>query len=565
MHPEWQGLYTGQLQNETENGGRAFYQAFLKWTKKTAKTKEERKQLSEEIFTFQLNDYSNLHAIDDWIELYQQHPEWQGMSTSQIQKEKKYGGLAFYQAFSTWTKKTAKTKEERKQLVQQIFPSQRNDYSNLQTIDDWIELYQQHPEWHGLNTHQIETVEGGCAFYSRFSKWTKQVAKTEEERKHLVQQIFPSQRNDYSNLKTIDDWIELYQQHPEWHGLNTHQITRERKTGGNSFYQAFIKWTRKTTKTQRQRKKLREQIFPPIFNDYSNLQTIDDWIELYQQHPEWHGLSTHQIEKVEGGGAFYQAFSTWTKKTAKTKEERKQLVQQIFLPKINDYSNLKTIDDWIEYHAQHPEWQGMSTSQIQKEKKYGGLAFYSAFTKWLKKNTENEEERFAFRRVIFPEKRAPFAYEHKGTVVHYDSAPERTVAILLEKYGLLKKPEEGTNVHVRTNGKKQHSIDFLVDNFLIEYHPVGRADQKAGRDVYDAGQRKYDNITNPKFDDHYFIHIWEVNHLYEDVLQDPELIPKMHKRYQNLTKEQFKKHVMQARKKALEYDIAHPKKKRKAE
>jgi hypothetical protein len=105
----------------------------------------------------------------------------------------------------------------------------------LETIEDWKLYHSMHPEWQGLNTAQITEVEGGEAFYYGFNKWSKQVTKTKEEKRKLTIQIFPDLNNDYSKLKTIDNWIEYRAQHPEWEELNTGEISDV--DGGRAFYQ----------------------------------------------------------------------------------------------------------------------------------------------------------------------------------------------------------------------------------------------------------------------------------------------------------------------------------------
>ncbi|MDP2924997.1 MAG: hypothetical protein Q8N99_01355 [Nanoarchaeota archaeon] len=139
--------------------------------------------------------------------------------------------------------------------------------------------------------------------------------------------------------------------------------------------------------------------------------------------------------------------------------------------------------------------------------------------------------------------------------VSFDSYHERIVGILLHKYGLIRDFKEDENLHVRTNGSKTNSIDFLVGDSLIEFHPVHWSEKQRGIDtIKKAGERKYKAITNPEYQKCYFWHVWEIEGIYE-VLQDSEIKPLIKKKYRGLSFEEFKKHLALAYKMSANYDV----------
>ena len=302
----------------------------------------------------------------------------------------------------------------------------------------------------------------------------------------------------------------------------------------------------------RVRKLVRYELENPGKNKpYRSLEDIDDFVLYHNLHSEWQGKSTFEMrkDKESGANAFYEAFNNWVKNETPNKKERKALTQKIFKPKETVWSPYKTIDDWIGEYNRHSEWQGKSTSEMEKDKESGAGAFYGAFNKWAKNTAKTEKERKAYVRAIFPERNAPFKYSFGNDEKHFDSYPERIVAILLNHYGLVDDFIEGKNLHVRTNGNKLNSIDFLVDKTFIEFHPLSIADNKNGLTLEQAGERKKENITNPEYTSFGFHHIWNIDQLY-DVLLNNNLMNGS----RNLSKKQFEKDIMLAYKKAIGYD-----------
>ena len=65
-------------------------------------------------------------------------------------------------------------------------------------------------------------------------------------------------------------------------------------------------------------------------NDWFNYTGIKDWKREHKNHAEWQGKSTGEIQKVEGGYAFYASFKAWVNWQIESRKGRKELVERIF-------------------------------------------------------------------------------------------------------------------------------------------------------------------------------------------------------------------------------------------
>ncbi|MBW2972272.1 hypothetical protein KY359_04520 [Candidatus Woesearchaeota archaeon] len=138
-----------------------------------------------------------------------------------------------------------------------------------------------------------------------------------------------------------------------------------------------------------------------------------------------------------------------------------------------------------------------------------------------------------------------FWYHFGNGEICFDSQSERIVGILLNLYGLIGSYKEESNIHVRVSGNNLDSIDFLVGEVFIEYHPLSIRDKKKGLTLEETGQRKQKSITNPEHQGFSFYHIWKIEQLY-DVLQKPEINTLLPEEVRNLSKEQFDEDVQVA-------------------
>jgi len=313
----------------------------------------------------------------------------------------------------------------------------------LEEIADWILYYKIHPEWQGKSTEEMvkDKESGAKAFYQAFKGWIRKETDDKEARKELVQMIFKPKHRDWSSNTTLDDWIEEYNKHPEWHGKSTKEMGKDKESGARSFYDAFLRWSKKITVDEEKRKELIQSIFDPKLKDWSSHTTLDDWVDEYNKNPEWHGKSTGEMnkDKESGANAFYQAFSVWAKKESTDmngnvdEEKRKELVQRIFKPKHRDLFSY-ILDDWVDEYNKHPEWHGKSTGEMKRDKESGARSFYDAFLRWTRKVANNEEERKAIRK-IFLTRRSSQADDPKVSInkkLGEGDIPEKLRKLLIE-------------------------------------------------------------------------------------------------------------------------------------
>jgi hypothetical protein len=208
----------------------------------------------------------------------------------------------------------------------------------------------------------------------------------------------PENSRRWKLLEDIGDFVLYRELHTDWAELSTSQIQKDNK--GRNFYDAFNKWTLKEATDENgvvnniTKGRLIETIFHPVYKDRSTYTSLDDWVKEYNNHPNWHGQSTNEILKVEGGNAFYLAFRRWVIEEATDdgvidEERKRELFETIFKPKHKGWSTYTTIDDWVAEYNNHPEWQGLSRGPIRKVE--GGNAFYQAFLSWINEEATNDD------------------------------------------------------------------------------------------------------------------------------------------------------------------------------
>ncbi len=70
------------------------------------------------------------------------------------------------------------------------------------------------------------------------------------------------------------------------------------------------------------------------------------------------------------------------------------------------------IEDFQLYYEIHTDWQGKSTTEMSTDTESGAYAFYFAFLRWTKKQTDDENKRKRLRQTIFkPRRRDWLRYE----------------------------------------------------------------------------------------------------------------------------------------------------------
>ncbi|MFA6973405.1 MAG: hypothetical protein WC238_01520 [Parcubacteria group bacterium] len=283
----------------------------------------------------------------DFEREWEEHPEWHGLSTHEIQKKeeiKDVGGLFYRELLSFAKKESGGDEKKRKEIIERFFPSRYVERKSYR-LSDYVKEWNQHPEWHEISINQIRTdnkniENGGKSFYVALASFAKgKSGGDEKRRKEIIEHFFPPryvERKEY----TFNDYIKEWNQHPEWHGISTHKITKDKKIikdGGRSFYNALFDFAeRESGGDEKRRKEIIEHFFPPKLI-YRKDYIFDDYKLEWDQHPEWHNVSINRIfrdkEYIENGAnSFYIAFKSFVKKESGDDETKYHKMMKMLFP-----------------------------------------------------------------------------------------------------------------------------------------------------------------------------------------------------------------------------------------
>jgi hypothetical protein len=491
--------------------------------------------------------------IGDWVAERNRHKEWNDYSTKDFVKNAENGAKSFYRQFETWRAKQTNDKRGQKTLTEQLFPPRFISYSHIITISDWVAERKKHKEWDGFTPKNFKEFLPAQSFYKAFYKWLNKPENI-GYKKAYADAVLSCARKSYSHLVSFADWVCEKNAHKEWADFSTTDFQSGQDLYARQFYNAFYEWAHRIENIGKQ-EEYHKTLFPSKYCDYSHLVTIDDWVRERNNHGEWDSYTVTDFDNANNGKArsFYYTFRKWVGRP-KNKIFLKAYTDAVFPPQYKNHSNLLTIGDWVLEKRSHEEWRNYAISDFRSDKKSGASSFYHAFVKW-RKRPENREHSVAYTYTVFPPKKGTSLFSFGNELVKFDSASERAIAILLNKYGLANSFREDLNLHVRVNGQRRHSIDFLINGTFLEYHPLSILDIRDSLTVQQSGERKRQSITNPDYTGLPFVHIWKVEQLFEKFLMLPQIKSKLPPYYEALTFEQFRQHVSEARKQAIEYDI----------
>lgn len=361
---------------------------------------------------------------------------------------------------------------------------------------------------------------------------------------------------DWSSY-TIEDFVNEHKKHPEWQGLSTKQITKV--PGGYAFYGALSRYARRVSKGDIEKHhKIIQVIFKPKQKNWKGYTKINDFVNEFNHHPEWEGKSTDFIQKdrANGGLSFYLAVKAFAIKESKGDGSiQREIMTKVFKPMHQNWLNFHSLKDFAEEYSRHPEWQGKSTYWLQADKKTGGSAFYGALREYAVNTSDRDEKaRRNIMRSVIPEQKAFYRYKFSD-YLYFDSGPERIVALVLAKLGLVKDYEEGVNLHILTGNRSwRDSIDFLIDKTFIEFHPLSISDIRNGLSLEEVAQKKKKNITKEVYKNYDFYLITNIEELYP-LIKKSKFRKLINKRVQTLTKEGFEKIVDSCYRDAFEFDL----------
>ena len=300
---------------------------------------------------------------------------------------------------------TSSIERVKKTVEREIYYPGNNMRIYLKTLDDFVLYLELHPEWKGKSSYDMRHNLGKYArsFHAAFEKFKVKTFPDKKERKRIKSQLFSKKPYvSKKDSKTIDDWINEYEKHPEWHNKSVKKVGEDYKEGGSKFYYAFIRWVWKKTKNKIKRRKLIAKVFGINYRFCYSYETIEEWENEYNAHPKWKGRSVKEMKADEKSGAalFFRYFKKWVNQNIKNKREINKLMGQFFkMDRI--YRSDYDIQDWIDEYNEHPEWKNLCAREMDEGKIPKTRGFYRSFQKWVRKNTNNEEERIKLTQQIF--------------------------------------------------------------------------------------------------------------------------------------------------------------------
>ncbi len=210
-------------------------------------------------------------------------------------------------------------------------------YSVFTSIEDYALLYQLHPEWHALSTKEMcyASLPDAISFHSAFRGFVASQTEDKLERRELLSKVYTYKNkirkvSGKSIYLTFDDWKNEFNSHPEWQGLSIKEFEEKYDA---SFIVGLQRWLLDNVSSKKKRREHVLSFFPRKPNTW-RFNSIDEWKEYFNSHPEWRGNSTLDIQRTKEGTNFNMAFRTWCKKEADSDEQKRQeLFRTIFPPK----------------------------------------------------------------------------------------------------------------------------------------------------------------------------------------------------------------------------------------
>ena len=204
--------------------------------------------------------------IDDWILYHRLHPEWQGMSPSDINRTSNNGIKQFYDMLLVWCKLKVKgssreSKRKRNMMTRQVLQYKKPCYRNLKTLYEWIKAKQDNPEWRDATSRQMQRneVEGGNAFYRHCKEFVESKTESKLRQREMMAKVFKPKRNN-RNYTRIDDWKDEYEK--RFAGYSVRQLETNTVLGGRGYVYSLRKWLkREHPKSPRKRSEAMRKIF----------------------------------------------------------------------------------------------------------------------------------------------------------------------------------------------------------------------------------------------------------------------------------------------------------------
>lgn len=393
----------------------------------------------------------------------------------------------FRSKFKIWAKINKISKKATLGVLDKI-PTEyvRYYWKNINTITDWEKALS--------STKTDKAKKKSCE--KAFVRWLKlqdistiDVAKVE----HIYKLTGRRKFTRATKYRKISDWYrEAKQTDPD--SKNKHNFRSE-----------FIKWVKNQTKLGIA---IDESDINKVLSHFKgyhfefkpkSLKTIKDWFEYTNKlFKSGKSIKYYKIKRQRDA---FERFKSNIDLTSLSKREKvmfentENLLTQNKVIKKWEKRKTYTLNDWKEEYLSHPEWHYL-TREYFKGNVYN---FYSNLVRWAKIQSSNQREIKNIIREVMPTNFGSWAYEFNGKVSRFDSQHERLIAVILFNLGLVKDFEEGINLHVKTNTKSRHSIDFLIGNVFLEYHPISAREMSQELSEQEIYRNRKNHITKPEY------------------------------------------------------------------
>lgn len=387
-NPKWKNITLAKITLPENKVFLSFYNHLRKFSMETFShlPKEEqvvaatnlRNQIIEPIYKFKdkSKEWTKFTTVEEWLS-EKEKLGWTNLNREEIAKQ---GGYLFTKGYSKFIMEKSKDIPPHKQkrflnkMRVTLYGKTLGEYSHLDSEKEFREEYDKHPEWKNLNTNEICQI-GGESFYRELNKWAdEEVFYLDEKNKKstkklIVEKFFPKQHKDWSNLDSTKKMLEYFHQQTNWQGKTVGEVIKD---GGKNFIATLNIRINDETKNipEKNRKysqnKIRRQFFLDD-NDFSHLETKEEFENEFINHPEWINKGFSEFLKTKGGEAFYRAFNKLKKEIIKDipESERKKKDDELKFSKV--FSQIQKNINGLEADGKLPEKTEEKDKNIKKE------------------------------------------------------------------------------------------------------------------------------------------------------------------------------------------------------
>jgi len=195
------------------------------------------------------DSYHLFRELDDWTLYHRLHPDWQGMSPSEINRSSNRAIKQFYDSLLIWCNAKVKgndreSRKKRNQMKRQVLQYKKPSYHHLKTLDRWIDAKQDNPAWKDATSRQMQRneVEGGNMFYRHCREFVDSITDSKLEQKEMMAEVFKPQYT-YRNYTSVSDWKDEYDK--RFAGYLISQLEDRSVPGGAGYVLSLRRWLKK--------------------------------------------------------------------------------------------------------------------------------------------------------------------------------------------------------------------------------------------------------------------------------------------------------------------------------